>query len=1246
MNIKKYLGILLASIISLSCIVFTSAPVMAASQVLSMEAKFRNSFSANNSAVAVHTGLVNTKAADIIDKVSAPASNISTLITPKANNNVVGLGHYNTPKLNIPLSELDYIRYRYYYDGAGFEGQRAKIVIKQSDFNMSRDCTVYSLEPVVSGKWAYLTFAVKDEIWGYILPNGILPEFEFYPFGDNAASTVASEKLYLDELAFWNAECVNAIKARSNGDLVHKSPVYFEPGRPDVSGTKPETIYAVLGETITLPECTFEKEGYVFNGWICSEGSVRMYPGDEYTLTSKGIDGGIIYNSARTYFVADWKSTNNSIQSLPSVNNVQFSQYSNGITDNRNYASYSKNVRFDGRNTVEFTFYPSNSDASTYNVNLDGWSWSNLPLDLAKYKYLIVLYYFETEGTTASFKPYINFLGGSDDRYALESAIKFDAKKNLSYNKWDIMCFEFDIMNKYSSYLKSSNNTMLAHMHFYPIGANRASKLSEGDKLYVSNFIFLDEIPNTNTTPTYNEGYLTGYEDGTFKPNGILTNAEAVSLVTKSMGLSQSALEEYDTSGYSDIDSDDWFFGSVAYLESVGALKPAANEKFNPNGEASRAEFIHLLVNLKSGDTNAAQMGNLSSSLSSGVLTRAEAVTYINNLYYDSTYSSSGGEFFTESPFTDVTPGQWFYPDIVLGASAAVTYKRADGSTVVTGIDQKNTADKDMLITDEQYAEALTYVEDLDKLTNKRIAEIRSTESEYKVGPGGTIYYISSTDGSESSPGTSEDNPRKVSTLNEVNNIVLNPGDVVLFKRGDTFRGNMTGTAGVTYSAYGDGDKPVFTRSPENGSGKSKWSLAYEDKATGAKIWKYYDETYVDVGAINLIDAYGEHFVAYKNIPDYKQISGNDVTDDADYIPGEENFWTRGGLGVIPFKVAEELDHDFEFVHLAQYAPDEDNPGKADYNKYNISSSGCPADGAVGPLYLRCDAGNPGQMYPRIEFNLKKTIFSASSNDITIDNICFKYFGSHGIGGGKNNLTVRNCEIGWGGGAIHQYNNGRVTRFGNGVEIYGGLVNYTIDNCYVYQIYDAGITHQISSSSDGNYYMEGVYYTNNVLTHSTYNIEYFMSINDSKNADGTILNRERFMKDVYFTDNILRYAGYGWGVQRPDNGPSNVKGWTHLNFVTNYVIEGNVFDRCVDLHNNNTDYLMQAGSTYESSTPYLVNNVFIQTPGRCIMYYGKKYVNCDLNAEEILNTIGGTGNKLYFYPDDYEDYTYMLFWRD
>lgn len=79
-----------------------------------------------------------------------------------------------------------------------------------------------------------------------------------------------------------------------------------------------------------------------------------------------------------------------------------------------------------------------------------------------------------------------------------------------------------------------------------------------------------------------------------------------------------------------------------------------------------------------------------------------------------------------------------------------------------------------------------------------------------------TTYYVAGT-GSDTNDGRSIASP--VQSLSRVNGLALQPGDAVLFRRGDTFRGTLlvrqSGTADkpVLFDAYGSGNKPVLAGS-------------------------------------------------------------------------------------------------------------------------------------------------------------------------------------------------------------------------------------------------------------------------------------------------------------------------------------------------------------------------------------------------------------------------------------------------
>ena len=92
------------------------------------------------------------------------------------------------------------------------------------------------------------------------------------------------------------------------------------------------------------------------------------------------------------------------------------------------------------------------------------------------------------------------------------------------------------------------------------------------------------------------------------------------------------------------------------------------------------------------------------------------------------------------------------------------------------------------------------------------------------------IYYVAE-DGKDSNDGKSESKPI---TVNKVNSLSLRSGDLVLFKRGDTFRLReiITPVNGVGYGAYGTGAKPKLLGSLKNYANQDLWTT------TNNRLWK------------------------------------------------------------------------------------------------------------------------------------------------------------------------------------------------------------------------------------------------------------------------------------------------------------------------------------------------------------------------------------------------------------------------
>ena len=193
------------------------------------------------------------------------------------------------------------------------------------------------------------------------------------------------------------------------------------------------------------------------------------------------------------------------------------------------------------------------------------------------------------------------------------------------------------------------------------------------------------------------------------------------------------------------------------------------------------------------------------------------------------------------------------------------------------------------------------------------------------------------------------------------------------------------------------------------------------------------------------------------------------------------------------------------------------------YREYNASSGwfGSVVSGTRNNVYIYCE-GNPNTKYDRIYITESSDLFYGKSrSNITIDNLCIKYVGAHGINfKGCENITVTNCEIGYIGGAPSN------TTLGNGIQFGMKGNNLIADHNYIYQCYDAGITPQ-SWTNDGdfktNLNFTKVKLTNNLLTNNFDNIEVW------NHNDGTI--------EIEISGNILKDAAYCWSYdQRPKGG--------------------------------------------------------------------------------------------------------------
>ena len=446
----------------------------------------------------------------------------------------------------------------------------------------------------------------------------------------------------------------------------------------------------------------------------------------------------------------------------------------------------------------------------------------------------------------------------------------------------------------------------------------------------------------------------------------------------------------------------------------------------------------------------------------------------------------------------------------------------------------------------------------MESLFAQRIAAIRATPN--MDVPKNTLRRHLSPRGDDAADGLTPATAWR--TIERLNMERLLPGTFVLFERGGVYRGGVKACPGVTYTAYGSGEKPRVYASPWNGADPAKW-----EKTDAQDVWRCMVGN-MDVGTI-VFD--GGRTNAVKIVPVYK----SDGTFRQQYSkrPFDNGY--------------RDLADDLCFWH-----------------DYSAKTKFQPHAKGTGWLYLHSHE-NPGRRFKSIEFCVNRHGFSVGRcDDVTIDNICVMYVGAHGIGARTvRNLKVTNCELGWIGGSIMDeaaFGRKWPTRFGNAVEIYGGCDGFTVDNCHVHDVYDAGLTHQF-----GMYGMKGgmpiiqrnVRYSRNVIERCNYSVEYFLhGITDP------LANASR-MEGFVIEGNLMRDAAEGFCRQRPDrNEGAHIKSWrsygeTYNNRASGYVVRDNMFSGSHDMLVEISSSILNPDGV--DSMPKLEGNVFLGRLGQC-----------------------------------------------
>ncbi len=196
------------------------------------------------------------------------------------------------------------------------------------------------------------------------------------------------------------------------------------------------------------------------------------------------------------------------------------------------------------------------------------------------------------------------------------------------------------------------------------------------------------------------------------------------------------------------------------------------------------------------------------------------------------------------------------------------------------------------------------------------------------------------------------------------------------------------------------------------------------------------------------------------------------------------------------------------------------------WKKWSVESLEKPYDyyydGSSQRVFLNVKA-NPATLHDSIELRLKRHVVNqGNTHHVVYDGLAVKYGAAHGFGGGNtHHLTIRNCDLGYiGGGHQHTRPDGIPVRYGNAIEFWGAASDHLVENCRIWEVYDAALTNQNKTATVRQ---ENIVYRNNVIWNCEYSFEYW-------NRPETSVTR-----NIRFVNNTCVNAGIVWShAQRPN----------------------------------------------------------------------------------------------------------------
>jgi predicted outer membrane repeat protein len=89
----------------------------------------------------------------------------------------------------------------------------------------------------------------------------------------------------------------------------------------------------------------------------------------------------------------------------------------------------------------------------------------------------------------------------------------------------------------------------------------------------------------------FHKSYVTGFPDGNFRPNSFMTRAEMAQVFFNLSNEASKHSAVMNDKGFSDVSAEDWYYSAVSYFVNMGVLSGYPDGSFKPNQSITNAEF-------------------------------------------------------------------------------------------------------------------------------------------------------------------------------------------------------------------------------------------------------------------------------------------------------------------------------------------------------------------------------------------------------------------------------------------------------------------------------------------------------------------------------------------------------------------------------------------------------------------------------------------------------------------------------